>query len=408
MGSPRTDTAPVEPPTIYLVGTCGGPNYGDELITSMWLRRLAIQQPNAKVFVDCPSPGPSSLLMGHLHPNVQFVDTLWRLCWESPVEDPWELSTWIRHSVNDVNRVPRLIGGIERLVSADILHVIGGGFINDNWPRHIGLLAGVAAAARRSGARAVLTDQGMIPTPEKVVPLLGLLAGQFEIVDVRDKASAELLVRAGVEHARQSVDDAFLAVGEDMYRQGEEQLPEFMMCVQSDLLAMDRGTLAGFVSQTLREWKVDPGNLGIVECIPGVDREIYALLELDLPGARIFPFLDVWKHGLPAAPGQTWLSTRFHIHLAAAAIGANGAAVSINPDYYVTKHRSLVDLGSHWGLSTGLAIPQLPTEGGFEPEVLTSSVADKEKVASAIYGPVEAPGRRPLRTLLAAARKVRG
>jgi len=392
MGTPRADApSPAEPPTVYLVGTCGFPNYGDELITSTWLRRLAIQRPDAQVLVDCFSPGSSALLMGHLHPNVRFVDTLWRLCEESPSGDPWEVATWVRHAVNDPNRVPRLIGGIERLVSADTLHIVGGGFINDNWPRHIGLLAGVAAAARRGGGRSVLTGQGMIPTPESVVPLLGLLARDFDIVDVRDKATEDLLVRAGVEHARCSVDDAFLAVGPQMYRQDAQPLPEFMLCVQSDLLAMDRGTLAGFVARTLREWQVDPADLGVVECIPGVDRDVYGLLELDLPGARLFPFQEVWELGLPAASGQTWLSTRFHVHLAAAAAGASGVAVSVNPDYYLTKHRSLVDLGSRWSLSTGLDIPQRPTDGGFPAEVLASSTTAKEQVATAVYGPPDRP-----------------
>lgn len=370
---------------VYLVGTCGVPNYGDELITAMWLRHLARHRPEAEVVVDCHLPGSATLLLGDLHPNVRFVDTLWQLCAAAPSDEPWEIANWVRRAVNDPTLAPRWTAGIHKLKAADIVHIIGGGYLNDNWPRHIGLFAGAAEIARQHPAtKAVLTGQGMYPTNERLLPLLGLLGAHFDILDVRDEASADLLHRGGAEHAVATVDDAFLGLSPDNYRSAED-LPDVMLCLQSDLLAMDRTTLAGYVAQTLRAWGVTGEEIGVVEGIPGEDREIYALLELDLPGVRHYPFADIWANGMPARAGQTWLSTRFHIHLTAAAVGASGVAVSVNPDYYLTKHRSLTDLGSNWTLASTLDIPKRPTQGGFPPEVVATATATKRRTADAIY-----------------------
>ncbi len=137
--------------TIYLVGTSGFPNYGDELITATWLRYLATVAPEADVWVDCASPGPATVLLGDLHPRVKFVDTLWRLCWEAPSDEPWEVAAWVQHAVEFPGHAPRWVQAIELLHRADIVHIIGGGYVNAIWPRHVGLVAGAAAAARRSG-----------------------------------------------------------------------------------------------------------------------------------------------------------------------------------------------------------------------------------------------------------------
>ena len=123
-----------------------------------------------------------------------------------------------------------------------------------------------------------------------------------------------------------------------------------------------------------------------VEGIPRVDREVFALVEHDLPGARFYPFSEIMDIGLPAATDQRWLSTRFHMHLMAAAAGAKGIAVSINSGYYTNKHRSLIERGSGWALSEGLRIPDAPGGGGFGSPTLRDLQEGKAKLAKAIYG----------------------
>ena len=369
-----------KPPRIYLVATTGHPNYGDELIAATWLNHLARVAPDSEVWVDCPNHGPSEVMLGDLHPRVRFTDTFWRLSWDAPDDGPWEVAAHVQHAMQNPGLAPFWVAGIELAATADLFHVIGGGFINGIWPRHIGLLAATVAAARRSGGRAVMTGQGLWPVAEEAQPLLRSLTAQFEIVDVRDAASASLLVDPSV-----TGDDMFFGVEPALYRE-EEDRPDVMVCVQSDMLDVSAHGLAGFLLDTLRSWRVAPERVGFVEGIPRVDRDIYALVEHDLPGARFYAFSDIMAHGLPAGPGQKWISTRFHMHLVAAAAGADGVAVSISSNYYANKHRSLIERGSGWTLNEDLSIPAVPTAGGFGQAALRELQHGKNALAKAIYG----------------------
>ncbi len=378
MSSPESTT----PPTLYLVGTTGHPNYGDELIAATWLKYLARVAPNSEVWLDCPNPGPSEVLLGHLHPRVRFTDTFWRLCWEAPSEGPWEVASFVQHAINDPGLAPRWVAGIELATRADTVHIIGGGYINAIWPRHIGLMAATVAAVRRSGGRAVMTGQGLWPIAENAHSLLRNLAGQFDVIDVRDQPTTELLDTVG--QVATTGDDMFFGIEPELYR--SDDLREIMVCLQSDMLDVTVPAMAGFLLDTLREWGVPAEQVGIVEGIPRVDREVFGLVEHDLPGARFYAFSEIMDYGLPAAPGQRWLSTRFHIHLMAAATGAQGVAVSINSGYYTNKHRSLIERGSGWMLSEGLQIPALPQAGGFASNELQELQEAKAKLAWSIYG----------------------
>lgn len=376
----------------YLVAPAGYPNYGDELIAAGWLRHLAETAPDARVWLDTHSPGPAQVLLGDLHPNVRFTDTLWRICTEAPSADPWEVAAWAQDVVHNPGMLARWHHPISLLQEVDVLHVLGGGYINNLWPTHIGLLAGAAAAVRRSGGRAAMAGQGLMPPVEGSAALLRALADRFEVVDVRDEASADLLC------STPGVDDAFLTIGTgaglitpEQAWPGEEP-PEVLVCAQSDLVDGGAGQLAGLLLSTLRAWRVPPEKVCVVEGIPQVDREIFALFEHELPGARFYPFADVWDQGLPVGPAQTWLSTRFHVHMAAAAGGANGVAISVSPGYYDTKHGSLAALGSGWTVLEDLdEVPERPAGGGFDPEALARFRQSKLRLAKAVYAPVARP-----------------
>ncbi|WP_199740251.1 polysaccharide pyruvyl transferase family protein [Saccharopolyspora rhizosphaerae] len=369
------------PRRIYLVGTTGHPNYGDELIAAAWLKHLAKVAPDSEVWLDCPNPGPSSVLLSGMHPRVHFTDTFWRLCWEAPEDEPWAVAAFVQHAIHNPGLAPRWVAGIELASQMDLFHVIGGGFINGIWPRHVGLLAATAAARHRSGGRAVMTGQGLSPIAAGTEPLLRSLADQFEVVDVRDDPSASLLVNPS-----STGDDMFFGIEPGLFRTGDDDVRDVMICMQSDLLDETVPALAGFLLDTLRAWQVEPEQVAFVEGIPRADREVFALVEHDLPGARFHAFDEIMRDGLPAKPGQRWLSTRFHLHLLAAAAGASGVAVSINSGYYTNKHRSLIERGSGWQLSEGLQIPASPSGGGFSTPGLRELQQGKASLAKSIYG----------------------
>lgn len=375
-------------PVYYLITPAGFPNYGDELIADGWLRHLAEVAPDAEVWVDTHSPGPAQLLHGGTHPRVRFVDTLWRLCGEAGRDsenDPWQVAAWVQRAVADPSLSPARRHGIELLRRADVLHVLGGGYVNGIWPHHFGLLGGAAAIARQTGARTAMTGQGLVPPPEDGTALLRALTDRFDIVDVRDAESADVL---GTEPG---LDDAFLTIAQQPRVAPEAvwpdaEPPEVMVCVQSDRNDSGPGALAGGVLSLLRAWRVRPETVCFVEGIPRVDNHIVALIEQELPGARHYSFAELWDNGLPVTAQQTWVSTRFHLHLAAAAAGAGGVAVPLSTEYYTPKHQALLDLGSGWTMLSELGdTPDMPDGGGFDAATLDAHCKRKLRLAESIY-----------------------
>lgn len=384
---------------VYLLAPAGHPNYGDELILRTWLRVLERLRPRTRVVVDCHTPGQAALLHEGANADVVFTDTVWRLVAEcDDAADPGRAAVdLVRRTLADPGTRPALAAGVETLLGASVVHVIGGGFVNDHWPHHVGVLAAASGAARLGGGRAVATGQGLLPVGEEAL-LADVLAG-FDVVTTRDADSLEALVAAGSDAGAELVgDDAWLALSDwarpgDVHHTDPEAARDLVVCLQSDLGEVD--AVVDAAERILRRWAVPGERTTVVEGIPGGDRVVWDRLvdsplgpELGLADARFVPFHEMWRTGLPARPGQAWLSTRFHPHLLAAAAGASGVAVAVDPGYYGTKHGSLVSAGSAWTMA-GLdgEAPALPSDGGFSGETVAARVAAAEEVAARVYRP---------------------
>ncbi|HNP56379.1 MAG TPA: polysaccharide pyruvyl transferase family protein [Gordonia sp. (in: high G+C Gram-positive bacteria)] len=430
MTSPRMTTRiarAVRPEeVVYLVAPSGFPNYGDELIAATWLAHLRRTRPRATVVLDCHTPGQASLLLRNANPRAVFTDTLWRLTEharavaEREIDDdavdparPWE---WVAAAASSLGVVPAHGEGVDLLLRASSLHLVGGGYVNRQWRHHTSLLVAMAAVGRQTGARVFATGQGLLPLLEEPEwsALKKALEG-FDIVDVRDAASREALDGLALREGGRvtaSGDDVWLALPQRRWgdrvidelrrRRGADPLPSggVVLCLQSDLIedfTFDGTTgvpaLADYADATLRHWGVPPERVTVIEAIPGHDYTVVKELGDRLAGARIVPFLSVWRDGLPIGAGQTWLTTRFHPHLIAAAAGDSGAAVVTKPDYYGTKHASLVDCGSRWTVADGTSVPDRPTAGGFSPADRSRNVDAKRALARECYPP-RSPRRR--------------
>ncbi len=369
-------------PLYYLVGPTGAPNFGDELIAATWLRYLAEVDPDAEVVLDCLNPIGIADVLRRINPRLHATTVLWPLCFRN-----WEDGLHTATSVSSIVTAPRsspvpiddLAEDLELLRRADVVHLIGGGFLNNIWPGFHGLLGGIAAAVRWSGGVAAATGQGMWPPAEGSAELLAELLGQFTVVDVRDTPSVAM---AG-PNASCSGDDAFLGLAQPPRPPAD--LPEMMISIQSQLAAVGTAELVELVAKTVVEWGVR--DVGLLECAPGEDQEVLAMVERAIPSVRRFGLDQVLADGLPAAPGQCWLSTRFHPHLFAAAAGASGVAINVNGDYYGTKHRSLTERGSRWQILDKPGVAPRPTAGGFSAVELAGLQAGKRVVADRIYRP---------------------
>lgn len=266
-----------------------------------------------------------------------------------------------------------------------------------------------AARGGRGAVRLLATGMGLAPaglydeSMHRIWP-------RFDLIDVRDEASESIARTAvggdGAEASgaatriTYSGDDAWVVLAsgdlEDNGLGAGEGTPgrdrPIVLCLQGDLLAgrdAEGGTdesreshesdahsgaedpvteasvtedsaaaLADAVIDVLRGWEVDGRpvsgrDIAVVEAIPHVDVRVWHRIEHRAPdlaeGAYVVRFAELWDRGLPARPGQRWLTTRFHPHLIAAARGASGVALDVHVHgYYSVKHGSVVAAGSRW------------------------------------------------------------
>jgi hypothetical protein len=365
---------------IYLVGSSGYPCYGDEAIAAAWLRHLAATEPDAEVYLDCPNPGGAQLFLGGLHPDVRFVDTLFRISWAAPSEDVEEVVGFASQATRQPGfGYAHRAAGIELLHSVDVFHVIGGGYLNAIWPRHITFLAAGQVLAAEHDKPVAMTGVGLLPHAASAEMLDRLTAG-YAVVDVRDTRSRALL---SAESVTDTGDDFLLGTGDQTYDARDSV--STMMCLQSDLVDGDVDALATSAVETARAWGLRPEKIGYIEAIPGQDRVVFEKIESQLPGMRFYPFTEVWREGLPARRGQRWITTRESLHLAAAAVGAWGVAFPVRPGFDDVTHQDLVDKGSRWAIGTpGEPAPETHGEAGFG-SALTGLVEAKKAVAQRVY-----------------------
>ena len=340
-----------KPPVIYLIGTAGHPNYGDELITASWLRFYAEAMPHAEIWLDTPRPGQTAVLLNGIHPNLRCVDSLYHAAWNAPSREPAEILDFGQRVIRDPGLIPREVSGIENLAGVDVVHIIGGGYLNGIWPHHLSLIAAAGAVAEIHGARTAMTGAGLTPVADGSEEWLGPILNRFDVVDVRDEASRAALAPY-VQKLTLTSDDAFLDLGPDLF--DKRRSTRTALNIQSDMLNVSLDAVADYTIRTLQTWGVDKDPITLYECMPPNDSAIVPLLQPHLPKLDVVPYSKMWRNGFPDELGQRWISTRHHTHLMAAAQGSSGLAIAAGSDYYRIKHESLIELGSGWTVAPDL------------------------------------------------------
>lgn len=369
-------------PLIYLIGTAGNPHYGDEVITATWLRYYADHFPDAEVWLDTPRPGQTAVLHGGSHPHLRCVDTLFHACWNAPTDLPEDALGFGAEVIQRPGMLAREATGFSSAKRADLVHILGGGYVNAVWPRHLTLLGAASAIGERSGARTAMTGAGFTPMTPEMGSALREVASTFDVVDARDQASADLLGDA-VTQATMTSDDAFL----DLQRQPIDRRTHAKLVVeiQSDLIDVPIESLAGQALRLLESWQATGADILVLESLPPGDLAVLPLIQERYPGATVLPFEPLWANGLPVSARQGWITTRFHSHLMAAAAGAWGVALG-GSEMIIAQHHSLIDLGSEWTVLDNPAADAPPGHPSSEPFSgnFAAIVGAKRSVADAV------------------------
>lgn len=350
------------PELFYLVGTSGHPNFGDEFIAASWLHYLAERHPDTPVILDCPKPGLASLLYAGIHPRLQTTDVMWRMVWEVAEQPVEEAAARLEQLFTDLGS-PLYDFGLLALRQVTRIHLIGGGHITSHWPAHVHLLRAALALGKLSGAPVAATGLGLSPSPAP--DYVRDCLSQFDHATARDQASSDL---AGIERAP---DDAFLGLNRLPGFDTRPTAPtpgekgDIWVSLQRDLseegsYEQNLTRVRDFLTSDVAEGRA----LHYVEALPGSDRYAYDRLSDLIPEENFVNFVKLWNEPFPARPRQIWLTSRFHLHLLAASCGAAGVAFEIDDDYYRTKHGSLLELGTGWGVAElGDDTPVTPSGG---------------------------------------------
>jgi hypothetical protein len=386
-GTTRTADAP-----IYLVGTSGHPNYGDEFIAAGWLRYLGKARPDTEVWLDCPNPGFAFHLFRGLHPRLRVTDSLWRLVRETEHMGADEGDAHVDRLIAHLG-TPRYDLGLLTARKAGTIHFIGGGYINTVWPFHVRLLRAALGLREISGARLVATGLGLVPSPDPEAVRKALSA--FDHATVRDRPSAEM---AGVGLG---YEDAFLdlrtVAGVRNVEHVADGIGDVWVCLQSDLAepAVFEAAVTA-VREALTGPELAGKTVRYLEAMPGQDRAAYDRLADLIPEENFVPFLRLWQEEFPAKAGQTWITSRFHLHLLAAASGARGTVIEIDEDFYRTKHGSLVEAGTGWSVTPAGATTMTPPTWNHRFRNIAADLRKaKLEEAQQLYPPVEAPEPAP-------------
>lgn len=328
---------------FYLVASAGAPNFGDEFITRSWLDWLTENHPTAEVWLDCLHPGRATHLFRDTHPRLRVTNTLWQLAHTEPLND-------LRADQQRAERLVSKLGspqfdlGLEDLRGMSSIHFLGGGYLNEIWSTNLTMVAAAAEVRRRFGVSLYATGLGLMPSSDKTREFLSTAFEVFDYVEARDEPSARAHgIAAGS-------DDAFLGFATNRRIFGEYEVPDRMILVQGDFVnELRREGVRQRVEEIVRA--ISPGRVGFVEAYPPRDADFVPSIESS-DNVEFFPFMRIWQEGLPVSPTQEWATSRFHLHLLAAAGGASGTAIVADEGYYDVKHDSLAAVGTGWNVSS--------------------------------------------------------
>ena len=198
---------------------------------------------------------------------MRFTDTLFRICWAAPSEDPWEVADFARTAIASSRASsPGRPLGVDLLQSADVFHIIGGGYVNTHWPRHLALLAAGGRARRRVRDARRADRRRPRPQPGGARAARPSWSPTSRSLDVRDEPSRELF---GSDRVTNTGDDVLLNLGDHLYDERESR--SVMLSRPVDLATKGIAAICETVLGTLEAWGVEGEQIGYVEAMPGRD-----------------------------------------------------------------------------------------------------------------------------------------
>lgn len=381
---------------IYSLGGAGYRNFGDELMVRSWLDWWGKNLADTKIAVDGASREALKDVFGAAYPDLVTLDAVNRLAARTTTGDFWDT---VKRGLTFYDRggfthYKGLADQAAVLAEAKVIHLHGGGYLNNHFFGKGFLLGLAVASARRSGARLIGTGLGLVPlkTPQdKDRAMVAAALEEFELIETRDTESADILRKLSPEaRVLDGLDDTFM---DDIvfnpdgkrrlhlsFNESRVDTPEFIS-----------------VESYIKQHHGDYDEVLFWQCAPN-DAGAWRRIDQLGVGAEKIDFATLVSKPIPVSRGDHMITARFHPHM----IGARGGAVGCyyTPgQYYDVKHGSVVRLGSGFQrMDGGTLTPEFLSAGqNTLVEKASALVRQKHELASKLF-PVEKPTATPRRS----------
>ena len=340
---------------IALFGAIANPNVGDEAILNANLQMIyRMYGNNCKVYIFSKNASFSAQYSTYRDMQIICVDYLHKIS-----ENTFFDIEKIKDYEDKILKYPEkssasladelLIASLHEIfMEIDILHIIGGGYLNSLWPDIVYEAEIAVKLARLYGKKYIVTGISTYPVDEKVYPVIKEILDGSELVDYRDQTFPR------VKNAQVTIDDATFL--EDIYDDKKNTKYAnilFHLWKSYEDLSLDKikSVIIPFIKECIEKEIVDYVNfLAFSE----EDAEFWKKIDLSIfKEYEKIHFLRLWtrnssycKHVVSNAEFN--IGSRFH--LAVFSLSSCVPVLSVYyDDYYKNKNGSLHNVyGSKW------------------------------------------------------------
>lgn len=341
-----------------MLGGAGVANFGDELMVRKWLDFYSAHGLLNDVVVDGSHSRVLSDLFSSQYKEAKYTNLFNSLRGSGP-KDFWKsLRRGIQFYENGgFHNYPQFKHWIKEFEKIKVLHLHGGGYLNNLWPQAAFLLGVAAATKRKYGCKLVATGIGFLPvndTPSDYIDDFNKVMESFDFFECRDYASASFIKRTIKYHDNvfYGLDDTYIGLLEQGTTKNKKRLHfSFFTHVIK--------TLEDIVDQMPANLNQQFDEVLYWGCTSD-DLKCLDIVKNKFPNVQTISLRDLVLKPLPVSSNDFMITARFHPHLLAARMGAVGY-YRLDRSYYDVKQGSVTDLGSPFMSLDELNFADLPS-----------------------------------------------
>lgn len=339
--------------STLLIGSVGGPNFGDEAIMRVWIESYLEKSQNNVVFFDgYARENLNKISKNMFYPNA-YLSSESQSIFNSTKSLHFSDGKNMASNLNDYcNKIKKISDSIKEL-NVEQIHIFGGGYINSIWPDNYLLLVSSVLAAAEANIPLIASGQGLTPSNQNYMKFLQFFK-YFSFCDVRDKESFGIISDIiKTDKGSFTGDDAilsFLMKKNPLVK--EESTPSVVFCVQNDLF--DGNLFAKkILSDEIFSFFSGKGfkNFKFISAMHNdyfpEDENIKKMATKHNISITHINEMQLIKYGIPVHKDSFFITSRYHVHLLASLWGCKGISLYKN-EYYKIKHDAVNMMGSLW------------------------------------------------------------